>query len=328
MDVMDAMDAMDAINAIIAINAINAISAMDAIAALLPPVYVMLRAFYLGASTLILVIQAIPALRARFLAYGSRATSSDEDEPPIAPKQPSTYLDQLLDYLASFQVPHNYFTHFYILSVACSLYWAWQQWNLALKSAPSSMAWVLMLIQGGRRLAESYSYTSKSKSRMWIGHYILGLVFYLTINVAVWIEYDPRFCSHARQCTDSSRTMGLFEPKLNLVFPAILLFHGLQHMYHAYLYRLRSDNTTYQMPGHPTFPNLLCPHYTCEVMIYLLLSYLGAPASMRWNKTLLCATVFVAVNLGVTAAGTREWYVSRFGAEKMKRAKMMVPFVW
>ncbi|KAF2798121.1 3-oxo-5-alpha-steroid 4-dehydrogenase-like protein [Melanomma pulvis-pyrius CBS 109.77] len=302
------------------------------IVAQLPSPAVLLRVFYLGASALILVIQAVPALRARFLAYGSRATPPSSEAPgstkshtSAAPgsTEASTSLDQLLDCLASFQVPHGYFAHFYVVSVACSLFWGWQQSNVALATRPAWTAWLLMHIQGGRRLLESYFYTSKSSSRMWIGHYLLGLLFYLTINVAIWIEKPDYSWGRVPQCVRTT-----FSWRLDALPATILAFHGLQHTYHAYLHRLRTEHASYQMPDHPVFPNLICPHYTCEVIIYLLLSFLAAPAYKPVNWTLACATVFVAVNLGVTAAGTWDWYILRFGPEKMMGKSRMIPWIW
>lgn len=186
-----------------------------------------------------------------------------------------------------------------------------------------------MLIQGSRRFLESYFYTSQSKSKMWLGHYILGLIFYLTINVAVWIE------EHAS--SGGIIVLRLFPPpkephtfswKLHVLPAVILGFHGLQHSYHAYLYRLRTENEGYQLPEFPVFQGLICPHYTCETVIYLLLSFLAASKREIVNWTLFSATVFVAVNLGVTAVGTREWYLQKFGEEKMRGKKMMIPWVW
>ena len=259
------------------------------------------------------------------MAYGSRATSPSEP----ASRNTSTFLDPLLDCLASFQVPHNYFTHFYILSISCSLFWGWQQWDFALKSRPAYMAWILMLIQGSRRFLESYFFTSQSKSKMWLGHHMLGLIFYLTINVAVWID------EHAGsgdwiplRSSPPQKEPRTFSWKLRVLPAVILGFHGLQHSYHAYLYRLRTENEGYQMPEFPVFPDLICPHYTCETIIYLLLSFLAAPKGETVNWTLLSATVFVAVNLGVTAMGTRGWYLQRFGEKKLRGKKRMIPWVW
>ncbi|KAF2628220.1 hypothetical protein BU25DRAFT_340331 [Macroventuria anomochaeta] len=270
----------------------------------------LLRAFYLAASLLIIVIQAVPALRSRFLVYGSRATSPS-GQPSAAPSQPSL-ASQLLDYAATIQVPHNYFTHFYVLSVACSLFWGcWLQvWSA---SKQLQVVWGLMLLQGVRRMLESNAYTSTSESRMWFAHWLLGLVFYLTINVAIWIE------GPAGSLASSTSTA---------LVPAILTAHVLQHSYHAYLYRLRTENKGYQLPTHPVFSNLLCPHYTCETAIYLLLSFLAAPAGKVVNWTLFCGTIFVAVNLGVTAIGTKEWYMGKFGRGKVGPRKRMVPGIW
>lgn len=209
-------------------------------------------------------------------------------------------------------MPHNYFTHFYLLSVACSLFWGWwlQVWSA---NGQLQIVWGLMLLQGVRRLLESNAYTSTSKSRMWFAHWLLGLVFYLTINVAVWIE-DP-----------AGNAIGL---AFTALLPAILMAHVLQHSYHAYLYHLRTENKGYQLPTHRIFSNLLCPHYTCETAIYLMLSILAAPEGRVVNWTLLCGAVFVAVNLGVTAIGTKEWYMEKFGRDKVGPRKRMIPGIW
>lgn len=258
-------------------------------------------------------------MRTRFLPYGSRATVQDrkkEDEPgksketaPTVPSKPSFVLD-VLDYAATLQVPHNYFAHFYMLSVACSLYWGWRLRLWEASNQQQQIVWTLMLLQGVRRLLESYAYTSSSKSTMWFAHWLLGLAFYLTINIAIWIEGPA---THAYDW---------------ILVPALLTAHVLQHSYHAYLYHLRTQANGYQLPAHPLFPNLLCPHYTCEVAIYALLSVIAAPAHRYFNGTLLCATVFVATNLAVTALGTKQWYMDRFGADKVALRKMMLPWVW
>ena len=76
------------------------------------------------------------------------------------------------------------------------------------------------------------------------------------------------------------------------------------------------------------FQLLLCPHYAAECLIYFSLALAGAPASTSLNRTILCALAFVAVNLGVTATGTRKWYVDRFGEEAIRGRWNMVPFIW
>lgn len=175
------------------------------------------------------------------------------------------------------------------------------------------IVWALMLLQGVRRMLESKTYTSSSTSRMWFAHWLLGLVFYLTINIAIWIEGPA----------DSLSVWAS-----TALVAAILTAHILQHSYHAYLYHLRAANKRYQLPVHPIFSNLLCPHYSCEISIYLLLSFLAAPKGRNINWTLFCGTIFVAINLGVTAVGTKEWYIRKFGKDKVGLRKRIVPGIW
>ncbi|KAF2264941.1 hypothetical protein CC78DRAFT_215755 [Lojkania enalia] len=313
---------------------------------------VLLRAFYLAAAILILVIQAIPALKTRFLSYGSRATPSSSKPPsPSLLKAPFSPLSHFLDSLAAIRVPHRLFTHFYVVSVACSVFWGLRLWRGAFRCGADSsypfgkpglrwmtdgqvqLVWLLMLLQGTRRLVESFMYTSSTKSQMWFGHYLLGLLFYVTVNVAIWAEGLPRHWEDVPStCHPVHFTLPeelqRHWPKATTLLPAILTAHVLQHTYHEYLFCLRTEHSTYQLPAHPMFPNLLCPHYTCEIVIYILLSFLAAPIGQTINWTLMAATVFVAVNLAVTAASTREWYIERFGPENVKGRARIVPWVW
>lgn len=179
-----------------------------------------------------------------------------------------------------------------------------------------------MLLQGVRRLAESYAYTSSSKSTMCFAHWLLGLLFYLAVNVAIWVDLQSDLGPHR----DSYPTA--LSWKTVIFAPAVLAAQVLQHVYHAYLYQLRTQNKGYQLPSHPLFPNLLCPHYTCDIAVYALLSLLGAPAGRVINWTLATAALFAAVNLGVTAAGTKVWYEQKFGQDKVHARRRMIPWLW
>jgi 3-oxo-5-alpha-steroid 4-dehydrogenase 3 len=221
-------------------------------------------------------------------------------------------LAQLLDQAAAVQVPHNYFTHFYVTSVASSLFWGatLRVWNA---QGQMQVVWALMLLQGVRRLLEARAYTSTSKSTMWVAHWILGIFFYLAMNLSIWVE-------------GSHKAPGPWATAV--MVPAVLTAHALQHSYHAYLYRLRTENKGYQLPSHPSFPNLLCPHYTCEIAIYVVLSFLAAPQGQWVNWTVACGAIFVISNLGVTATGTKEWYAEKFGSDKVAPRRKMIPWIW
>lgn len=179
----------------------------------------------------VLLVGSVPACRDRFLAYGSRASTTgdgrsraventgqhdtkdhqDQGGVSISTREASDIEGQsdrvlwILDRLAAYRVPHNWFTHFYVLSVTSSLFWAYQILyherffaviaRLSDVSSASSMSveqvflvWSLMLIQGIRRLYECLTLTRSSNSEMWFLHWLLGLAFYAAMGVAVWVE--------------------------------------------------------------------------------------------------------------------------------------------
>lgn len=141
------------------------------------------------------------SLRSRFLIYGPRATSTGSGPRPTARNTSG-----LLDYLATWQVPHSYFTQFYIVSVLSSVFWGFQLFFRggvfkAIASRVSEehrlqsmswtqvmICWLLLAMQGSRRLWECFHFAKPSTSKMWFVHWLLGLSFYLAAGVAIWIE--------------------------------------------------------------------------------------------------------------------------------------------
>ncbi|EKG17361.1 3-oxo-5-alpha-steroid 4-dehydrogenase [Macrophomina phaseolina MS6] len=156
---------------------------------------------------------------------------------------------------------------------------------------------------------------------MWVTHWLLGLLFYAAMSIAVWVEGAPSLQSSAER-------QGTVQPSLDLQLVAgaalFLWASKQQHDAHVYLFGLKK----YTLPTQGFFQHIVCAHYTFECAIYLALSILAAPEGEWVNKTVLCAVVFVGVNLGVTAAGTKEWYGTKFGRETVERRARMVPFVW
>ena len=148
------------------------------------------------------------------MIYGSRAIQVKKDEPTKTcyetPEEhnsnASKSLEWLFVYVAAIQVPHAWFQHFYIVSVASSLFWGIQ--ILAKGSVLESLCqsvgtnvqiegmtidqivltWSLVTIQGVRRLLETTLLGRSSVSKMWFAHWLLGIAFYLALGVACWIE--------------------------------------------------------------------------------------------------------------------------------------------
>jgi 3-oxo-5-alpha-steroid 4-dehydrogenase 3 / polyprenol reductase len=98
----------------------------------------------------------------------------------------------------------------------------------------------------------------------------------------------------------------------------------MQFKCHQYLSGLRK----YSLPEAGMFRYLVCPHYTCECLLYLSLAIVAAPEGQLCNRTILCGLGFVAANLGITASGTRKWYSGKFGSEQIKDKWNMIPFVY
>ena len=107
---------------------------------------------------------------------------------------------------------------------------------------------------------------------------------------------------------------------------AILLFTTAslnQHRAHKHLASLRK----YTLPHDGLFAYIVCPHYTCECLIYVALALASAPPGRLFNRTLLAGLFFVVANLGATARNTRAWYVEKFERERVPRWRM-IPFVF
>ncbi|PYH95017.1 3-oxo-5-alpha-steroid 4-dehydrogenase [Aspergillus ellipticus CBS 707.79] len=302
-----------------------------------------LRAFFILASCTILSVSLLPtSLHSRFIPYGARATSTAGSESPPPPASSTKFpAARALDYATSLRVPHSYFTQFYIVSVLASILWAAQLLchgaafqALATRISPDHLqrsmsvqqvflCWAFMLIQGGRRLYECNAFFKPSSSRMWFVHWVVGLAFYLAVSIAVWIEGAGTLLSHKLELDDVKVTIA---PSLRtfVCIPIFLVASGLQHDCHHYLFSLKK----YTLPSHPVFLRIVCPHYTAECVIYLSLALLAAPQGEVLNKTLLSALVFVGVNLGVTAANTKQWYMRRFGEESVRERWNMIPWVY
>ena len=116
----------------------------------------------------------------------------------------------------------------------------------------------------------------------------------------------------------------LVSPRMLVAFSIFLAASYQQNECHGYLAGLKK----YSLPEAGLFRYLVCPHYTCECLIYLALAVAGAPPGQIFNRTLLCATLFVAVNLGATAIGTQEWYRQKFGSERLASRHRMIPFLF
>lgn len=230
------------------------------------------------------------------------------------------------------KIPHSWFIHFYILSLFCTIFWAVQflshgpvlefvVQNQLSKSTPSMtlsqvvLVWFLMGLQGARRLYEYLAVLRPSSSKMWIIHWLLGNVFYVCTSVSVWIEGSGSIQSSNRHHPRID-----FPPfKSVITLPVFLMAWFMQYHCHRHLSGLKK----YSLPEYGLFRYLVCPHYTCECLLYLSMAVMAAPEGQLYNRTLACAVLFVTVNLGVTAQGTKLWYEEKFGNRVQGKWKMI-----
>lgn len=141
----------------------------------------------------------IPSFRDNIMNYGSRGIN-----PQSTTKAPKSRITRLLQHIGAVQVPHTWFTHYYVVSVASSIFWAHQIYTrgivfeyLASHSSTGQpemtinqalLTWLCMAIQGSRRLYESVTLIKPSKSKMWVGLWLIGIVYYVFMGISVWIE--------------------------------------------------------------------------------------------------------------------------------------------
>jgi len=226
-----------------------------------------------------------------------------------------------------------------------------------------AIAWTLMLLQATRRIYEHAAIIRESKSKMWVVHWVLGIGFYLATSVSVWVEGSSKSCSFSptscwllgppppplsswivnthsltllgsilEQRAHLSSSGGMMKTPLDpetfvkiiVAVPAFFYAWVNQYRCHKHLAGLKK----YSLPDQGMFHRLICPHYTCECLLYLSLAVVAAPQGELCNKTLLCALVFVVVNLGATAVGTRKWYAGKFGAGAVAYKWNMIPFIF
>lgn len=143
----------------------------------------------------------VPSFRENIMNYGPRKT---KNSPGTKVSDVDSNIRKLFNFVASIQVPHTWFTHYYVVSLASSIFWGYQIFQhgkviriMASFSPPSTssmtinqlfLVWTLMTVQGGRRLSECFALRKPSQSKMWFGLWIIGMLYYVFIGIGIWIE--------------------------------------------------------------------------------------------------------------------------------------------
>lgn len=140
-------------------------------------------------------------------------------------------------------------------------------------------------------------------SQMLLTHYLVGMGFYVAVFCSLWATG----VAGLRDLTSWND----FEYNRVGLAAAVTLFvtaSTLQYLCHVHL----SSLIKYSMPTFWPFKITVCPHYTCEALIYL--SYIGvalATGSVP-NYGLLLAPLFTLTVLTTSAKNSKEWYKQKF----------------
>jgi 3-oxo-5-alpha-steroid 4-dehydrogenase 3 len=134
----------------------------------------------------------LPAFRKNVMNYGSRSEQPSDLKPTSTP-QDKDALTRLIEKIGELQVPHSYFTHYYLVSVGSSIFWGHQiftkgrllkllvagsQGKTGMTANQVLLAWALMSTQGSRRLYESLRITKPGKSKMWAGLWLMYVMYF------------------------------------------------------------------------------------------------------------------------------------------------------
>ena len=207
------------------------------------------------------------------------------------------------------KVPKSYFSHMYICGALCGLmvyYYVGFQLDLQL----FAMLQLLML----RRYLECIYLTIYGDSKMTIIVYAGGLAHYFVAPWTLLVSADIHFATWSKLLW------------VRLISIAIYAMASLlQCRQHEVLYRLKRRNPRgpYTFPCDSLFAYVCCPHYTCEIFIYLSFWVLSGG---RTSVSLLC--LWVITNLAMMADRNYRWYYVHFKGVVPSHWKRLIPYVW
>ncbi|KAI9145419.1 hypothetical protein BKA69DRAFT_1121785 [Paraphysoderma sedebokerense] len=190
----------------------------------------------------------------------------------------------------------------------------------------------LYQIHLARRLYEQLFIFPKTKSKMHIGHYLLGITFYVFIVMALWVDLVPLsnpWNPEAAPFRISTLTVSQFT--FVIVF---LVSNWMQHMVHRKLAVSRASlKGIYHLPTGPYFRYIVSPHYFFEIAIYLSLWRISCgqlKGERSLKGTLVYVVIWCIISLSINAHQSWKYYESTVGREKWKQKRIyrILPYIW
>jgi len=283
--------------------------------------------------------QYLPELVSNLIKFGKLLKPKQNDS------NTKSKLNQLI---ALIQVPKSYFIHFYIFAVIYHLIILlllftncfsvhsdrhelidklmtliigrniYIEAENALKSRTSLILMTSLLIQYIRRLYENKFINIFSNSKINLIHYLAGFMFYISCGLALM---DSLYINQINY----SNVNHLWS---YIAFLILILMSGLQFKTHLSLSKLRRGvdgqikSYSHFIPTGGLFDYISCPHYLCEIIIYLCIYIIS-----RFNNLWAVLLFWVVVNQTIAALLTHNWYRSSFGEKYPKWRKAVIPFI-
>ncbi|KAF9163561.1 hypothetical protein DFQ26_002410 [Actinomortierella ambigua] len=324
-----------------------------------------IRIYFAGITIAALLAGTLPFLKKSILDYGKLNEKPTEHQHNTPNEQ--SLSDRLALALRSLTVPKYWFAHFYVWAslwmayLTVDLYylcrspgddaqtlfdrpWSFllllQHFGVSVGVQPLSIntvPWFLLglnFLHVLRRWYESWYVERPSPTaRMHVGHYLIGITFYIAVPPALWID--------AVEHPERVIPLWSLPPGRALMVGVgtVLFFWAYYHQFacHCILASLRpksqprpqqdavaaakkdddspTTKSVYRVPHGDWFNYFVCPHYVAEMLIYVAY-YIIASASLnspQGSTTLLIVLGWVISNLGVVARETAAWYRAKFG---------------
>lgn len=232
--------------------------------------------------------------------------------------------ETILNKLLNLTIPKVWFSHFYLLSLILStINFTLVELNLhdykfflleILKDNSyglipieiSRLVSFLILGHSLRRLSETLlMMDSQSKSKMNISHYLVGILFYSSLNIQLILNTN---------FNDTNINQDL---NYNIILSVILFFlsSASQFLHHLHLSKL----VKYTIPSFGLFKFLSCAHYFDEILIYLSI------LNLLKNQTMIILFLWVIINLSVSSIETKNYYKKTSNGKTAKWS--IIPFI-
>lgn len=223
-------------------------------------------------------------------------------------------------------MPRSYFAHYYVVAALAAGAVAHRAVALDHGVSPRALLLLLALLQGLRRLAESWLVERPSARCMGLAVYAGGLLHYLLVPATLWAAGARSWAGPAAAAAHAAGA-------------ALFAFGSWkQFTLHRILASQRSEGRAYGVPDADWFATITCPHYTAEVLIYAalvgpplsgLLGTGAGPGSAAGAAAAALLLGWVATNLAINATRHRRWYLLRFPRQQafLRRRAAIFPGV-